>query len=143
MKETAKAALLRAKTGTLSVLDFETAAPFGALVNVATDTVGWPLFLFSNLARHTKSIMVDPGASLLIAELPEVGDPLTGFRATFVGQIEKVGDEFRESYLAKHPYAELYAEFGDFGFWRMRPEMIYVVAGFGRIQSFSAVEVFG
>jgi heme iron utilization protein len=137
MKETAKAALLRAKTGTLSVLDFETGAPFGAMVNVATDTAGRPLFLFSNLARHTKSLVVDPRASLLIAELPEAGDPLTGFRATIVGQMEKAGDEFRESYIVKHPYAELYANFGDFGFWRMWPEMIYGVAGFGRIQNFS------
>lgn len=143
MKETAKAVLKRAKTGTLSVLDFETATPFGALVNVATDSRGLPLFLFSNLARHTKSIVENPCASLLVSELPDGGDPLTGFRATIVGRMEQVGDEFREYYIAKHPYAELYAGFGDFGFWRMQPQAVYVVAGFGRIQSFQAADVFG
>ena len=136
MKETAKTVLLRAKTGTLSVIDFETGTPFGALVNVATDEAGLPLFLFSKLARHTKSLLVDPAASLLVAELPEQGDALTGFRATITSTLSEVKID-PALYLAKHPYAEMYAGFGDFGFWRMTPKMIYVVAGFGRIQSFN------
>ncbi len=135
MKETAKAVLLRAKTGTLSVLDFETGAPFGALVNVATDGAGLPLFLFSNLARHTRSLLVNPTASLLVSELPAEGDALTGFRATIVGRVSEIKNDPAQ-YLAKHPYAEMYIGFGDFGFWRMEPQKIYVVAGFGQIRSF-------
>jgi heme iron utilization protein len=138
----AKAVLQRARTGALSVLDFETGSAFGALVNVATDSAGLPIFLFSKLARHTKCIMADPRASLLVMELPGEGDALTGFRATIMGQLEKAGDELRETYIAQHPYAELYAGFGDFGFWRMAPHMVYVVAGFGRIHSFKAAAVF-
>jgi heme iron utilization protein len=140
MKETAKQVLQRAKTGTLSVLDFESGAPFGALVNVATDEDGLPLFLLSRLARHTKSLLLNPVASLLVYEPPAEGDPLTGFRATIAGElVETKSDGAR--YIAHHPYAELYAGFGDFGFWRMKPKMIYVVAGFGRIQSFEWGEV--
>ncbi len=135
MKEIAKTVLLRAKTGTLSVCDFETGSPFGALVNVATDDDGLPLFLFSNLARHTESLLQNPEASLLISELPSEGDALTGFRATIVGSLVRIETD-PTSYLAKHPYAEMYIGFDDFGFWRMNPRMIYVVAGFGRIQSF-------
>jgi heme iron utilization protein len=141
MKETVKPALKRAKTGTLSVVDFETGAPFGALVNVATDEKGFPLFLFSKLARHTKSLLINPAASLLISELPSEGDALTGYRATFVGTLSEVHiDPAR--YIAHHSYAELYAGFGDFGFWQMQPDMVYVVAGFGRIQSFKADDIF-
>jgi heme iron utilization protein len=140
MKETAKAVLARAKTGTLSVVDFESGAPFGALVNVATDENGLPLFLFSSLARHTKSLLANSMASLLVSELPAAGDALTGFRATLVGDVAKIKSDGAR-YLAQHPYAELYAGFDDFDFWRMTPKHVYVVAGFGRIQSFTWDEV--
>ncbi len=131
-----KAVLARAKTGTLSVIDFESGSPFGALVNVATDETGLPLFLFSTLARHTKSLLANPQASLLVAELPSEGDPLTGFRTTIVGVMFEIKIDGGR-YIAQHPYAELYAGFGDFAFWQMRPKQVYVVAGFGRIQSFT------
>jgi heme iron utilization protein len=141
MKETIKSVLESAKTGTLSVIDFETGGPFGALVNVATDENGLPLFLFSKLARHTKSLLQNPAASLLVSERPPDGDPLTGFRATIVGQMAEI-EIVPARYLTKHPYAETYVGFGDFNFWSMTPKKIYVVGGFGRIQSFDAAEVF-
>jgi heme iron utilization protein len=144
MKDEVKASLGRAKTGTLSVIDFETSGPFGALVNVATDLSGMPLFLFSSLARHTKCLVADTRASLMISELPVEGDPLVGFRATITGHAERVmGDELRSLYLAKHTYAETYIDFGDFSFWTLKPEKVYVVGGFGRIQAFDAREIFG
>jgi heme iron utilization protein len=144
MRDEIGAVLERAKTGTLSVIDFETGGPFGALVNVATDLSGMPFFLFSTLARHTKSLIADPRASLLVSELPSEGDPLVGFRATITGHATQVlGDHLRTHYLAKHPYAETYIDFGDFGFWILKPEKIFVVGGFGRIQAFDASEIFG
>jgi heme iron utilization protein len=144
MKDEIRPVLARAKTGTLSVIDFETGGPFGALVNVATDSSGMPLFLFSTLARHTKCLAADPRASLLISELPGEGDPLVGFRATIAGRADKTpGHHMREHYLAKHPYAETYIDFGDFSFWTLKPEKIFVVGGFGRIQAFDASEIFG
>lgn len=142
MIDTVKTVLQRAKTGTLSVIDFESAAPFGALVNVATDEAGLPLLLLSRLARHTKSLLQNPEASLLVSELPSDGDPLTGFRATLVGEMTEIKTDVAR-YINHHPYAELYAGFDDFGFWRMTPRMVYVVAGFGRIKSFMANEIFG
>jgi heme iron utilization protein len=144
MKDEIKAVLARAKTGTLSVIDFETGGPFGALVNVATNEVSHPLFLFSTLARHTKCLAADPRASLMIAELPNEGDPLVGFRATITGHVNRLsGDHLRALYLAKHPYAETYIDFGDFNFWALKPEKVFVVGGFGRIQAFDASDIFG
>jgi heme iron utilization protein len=145
MKDEIKAVLARAKMGTLSVIDFETGGPFGALVNVATNEVSsHPLFLFSTLARHTKCLAADPRASLMIAELPNEGDPLVGFRATITGHTEKVsGGHLRAQYLSKHPYAETYIDFGDFSFWTLKPEKVFVVGGFGRIQAFDASHIFG
>jgi heme iron utilization protein len=144
MKDEIKATLARASTGILSVIDFETGGPFGALVNVATNGVGHPFFLFSSLARHTKSLIADSRASLLVSELPSEGDPLVGFRATITGQAEQLlGDDLRRHYLAKHPYAKTYIDFGDFSFWTLKPEKVFVVGGFGRIQAFDASEIFG
>ena len=143
MKDEIKAVFIKAKTGTLSVIDFETGGPFGALVNVATDLNGLPLFLFSTLARHTKCLVADPRASLMVSELPGEGDPLVGFRATIVGHAEQLrGEHLRARYLAKHPYAETYVDFGDFRFWCLKPEKVFVVGGFGRIQAFDASEIF-
>ena len=143
MNQQTKLIFSRARTGMLSVIDFEAGGPFGALVNVATDENGLPLFLFSKLARHTKCLLADARASLLVCELPQDGDALTGFRATIVGQMEPCGgDKLRMGYLAKHPYAETYVDFGDFSFWRLKPKRVYVVAGFGRIQAFEADQVF-
>ena len=45
-------------------------------------------------------------------------------------------------YLARHPAAELYAGFGDFAFWRLEPERAHAVAGFGRIETIPADEMF-
>ena len=144
MKDEIKVTLARARTGTLSVIDFETGGPFGALVNVATNGVGHPLFLFSTLARHTKCLAADPRASLLVSEMPSEGDPLVGFRATITGHATQVlGDHLRSHYLAKHPYAKTYIDFGDFSFWTLKPDKVFVVGGFGRIQAFDASEIFG
>jgi heme iron utilization protein len=138
------ALLQNAKTGALSVIDFETKGPFAALVNVASDKNALPIFLFSNLARHTKSLLANNRASLLVANLPEQGDPLTGLRATIVGHMVQVHDsQLRPAYLAKHPYAETYIDFGDFNFWQLTPERVFVVAGFGRIHAYDAAEIFG
>ena len=36
----------------------------------------------------------------------------------------------------------MYAGFGDFGFWRLEPERAHAVAGFGRIETIPANEMF-
>jgi heme iron utilization protein len=136
----ARQLLGRARTATLSVMDFEWGGPFGALVNVATDAAGNPLLLISSLARHTQCLAHDQRASVMVCEdLPQEGDALMHLRLTLTGILQP--DErpaTRTAYLARHPYAALYAGFGDFGFWSMRMEKAYVVAGFGRIYSCDA-----
>ena len=144
----ARAVLDTAITGTLSVIDLDTGGPFGALVNVATDDDGKPVLLLSRLARHVRCLEKDNRASLMVAgERPAEGDPLTGLRATLTGTMIAAGEDvasgnIRSRYLAHHPYAELYADFGDFGFWRFSPEKIFVVAGFGRIFAYDAETFF-
>jgi heme iron utilization protein len=73
---------------------------------------------------------------MLHARLPEDGDPLTAFRVTLTGHFQPAERVEAEShFLARHPYAELYASFGDFGYWRMEPQHAHIIAGFGRAYS--------
>jgi hypothetical protein len=133
----------QARIGTLSVLDFETGGPLGALVNVAVTAQFEIILLTSKLSRHTQCLDRDSRASVLVTgTLPPTGDPLTAFRATLTGTCMRTNDpQLRATYLAMHPYAELYAGFSDFGFWRMLPDKLYIVAGFGRVFNYDACEM--
>ena len=139
----ARKLLRRARTATLGTINADDGTPYASLVNVATDVRGLPLLLVSTLAWHTRNLLADPRASLMVAEVPPSGDALTGPRVTVMGRFVKVAeDAVRRRYLARHPAAELYAGFGDFAFWRMEPERAHAVAGFGRIETIPADEMF-
>lgn len=135
--------LRRARTATLGTLNRGEGSPYASLINIATDVRGWPLILVSTLAWHTRNLLTDPRASIMVAELPASGDALTGPRVTVMGRFSQVRDgALKRRYLARHPAAALYSGFGDFAFWRMEPEMAHAVAGFGRIETFGADELF-
>lgn len=140
-----KSLLLGQRHGVLAVSDSQTSIPYGALVNYACDAKGYPIFLFSSLARHTHALLKQPAASLLVNELPTTGDVLTGMRASIMGRCVNLGQnaEVQAAYLAAHPYAAGYVGFGDFSFWQLEPELIHTVAGFGQIATLPASEVFG
>ena len=139
----ARTALESGRYGSLAVLDSEGGGPYVSLVNYACDEGGLPIFLFSGLARHTRCLLKDQRASLLVAEIPKDGDALTGLRASFSGIMARIAKEGAKAlYFAKHPYAAGYAEFEDFSFWKMNPEFVHLVGGFGRIETLKAEEVF-
>jgi heme iron utilization protein len=134
----AKVMLKAARTAALSVIDPETAGPFGALVNVAIDADMRLIILTSTLSRHTQGLLKDARASIMVqGEIPQDRDPLTEMRMTLTGTFTMSDDRsVRSTYLARHPYAELYADFGDFAFWHMAPEKLFVVTGFGRVYNY-------
>jgi len=135
--------LRRARTGTLGTLNADDGTPYASLVNLATDVRGCPVILVSTLAWHTRNLLADPRASVMVAEMPPDGDALTGARVTVIGRFEKLpASQVSRRYLARHPAAELYAGFGDFAFWRLHPVEAHAVAGFGRIETIPADEMF-
>lgn len=135
--------LRRGRTATLATLGREDGIPYASLANIATDVRGWPLILVSTLAWHTRNLLADARASIMVAEVPKTGDALTGARVTVMGRFHKVEDErLKRRYLARHPAAALYSGFGDFAFWRLEPEKAHAVAGFGRIETIDADEMF-
>ena len=141
--ELAKAALYNGRYGSLAVLDAEGGGPYAALVNYACDANALPTFLFSGLARHTRCLLKDPRASLLVADIPSEGDALSGLRVSFSGIMARIeASEIKAAYIAKHPYAAGYVEFGDFGFWKLQPDFVHLVGGFGRIETLKSEDVF-
>jgi putative heme iron utilization protein len=128
----AKKLLREARAGALATLVPGSGDPYCSLVNVATAFDGAPLFLLSNLALHTKNILADGRVSLMLDQRKE-GDPLEGARVMLMGTCGKIDSSAAGSYLRRHPEAEMFANFGDFAFYRMEISGAHLVAGFGRI----------
>ena len=109
-------------------------APYASLVPIATDHDGSPIILISDLADHTKNVKEDDRVSILLNGSEGHEDPLAGARLTLQGRLSRHQDpELRRRYLARHPSASLYADFGDFGFYQLDIDKAHLVAGFGRI----------
>jgi heme iron utilization protein len=139
----ARRLLRRARTATLATVNRDGGIPYASLVNIATDCAGLPVLLISKLAWHTQNLLADPRASIMAAEPPPEGDALTGPRVTVLGRFTQIEDPaIRRRYLARHPAANLYVDFGDFAFWRMTAETVHAVAGFGRIETLAPEELF-
>jgi len=130
----ARGLLRRALKGSLATIDRGGGYPYASLITLATDASGAPIFLISNLARHTANLMADARASVLVDETGALADPLQGARMTLYGRAEPSAEEgLKRRFLARHPEAELYAGFPDFSFWRLKVEGAHYIGGFGRI----------
>jgi heme iron utilization protein len=107
--------------------------PFASLVTPACMPDGSLLMLLSRLSEHTRHLLADPHCSIMVIGTPESANPQTTPRVTVTGLAEVVDDSaLKARYLAVHPYAALYAGFGDFATWRIVPAAALLVAGFGR-----------
>lgn len=139
-KIAAKTLVREGLTGALATL-MPGGDPYCSLVNVATAADSAPLFLLSTLAIHTKNLLADPRISLMLDER-KAGDPLEGARIMLAGTVIRTDDAAaRRRYLARHPEAEQFAGFKDFGFYRMELSRIHLVAGFGRIVDLKSGDV--
>src|SRR5450755_3676199 len=128
--------LRRSRQGALATLMAGSGDPYCSLVNLASHPDGSPILLISRLALHTRNLLGDARLSLMLDERAE-GDPLEGSRITLAGQAEQAsGDDvpiLRRRYLSAHPSSEVFVDFKDFSFFRIRPTGAHLVAGFGRI----------
>lgn len=124
-------------TGTLCTLAVDPAGyPYGSFVTYVIHE-GDPVFLISALAEHTKNLLQNTQASLLIAEATGEGNPLALARVTLLGDCNRIAesdrDSVKESFLAKHPTAEFYVDFKDFSFWKLKVSSLRYIGGFGRM----------
>src|SRR4030081_2156279 len=132
----ARSLLRRSRQGAWAALGAGSGDPYCSLVNVASHADGSPILLVSRLALHTRNVLSDSRVSLMLDERAE-GDPLEGSRMMLAGRGEEAGSDemgsLRRRYLNAHPSAELFVDFKDFSFFRIRPAGAHLVAGFGRI----------
>jgi len=116
--------------------------PYASLVLVALDHDLSPILLMSDLALHSKAIAADDRVSLLFDGTAGLDQPLTGPRVTLLGRAARSHDcILRRRFLARHPDAGMYADFGDFAFYRVALERAHLVGGFGKISWLSAAEL--
>ena len=132
----ARSLLRRSRQGALASLMPSSGDPYCSLVNVASHPDGSPILLISRLALHTRNLLGDARISLMLDERAE-GDPLEGSRIMLAGRAEQADGEdvaiLRRRYLNAHPSSEVFVNFKDFSFFRIRPTGAHLVAGFGRI----------
>ncbi len=140
-RSAAKKLLREGRSGALATLMPGSGDPYCSLVNVATAPDGAPLLLLSKLALHTKNILADARASLMLDERKD-HDPLEGARVMLMGTLAATSDAgARTAYLRRHPDAEMFAGFADFAFYRMDIKGAHLVAGFGRIVDLAARDI--
>jgi len=110
--------------------------PFASLVTPASAPDLSPLMLLSSLSEHTRHLQADPRCALLITGTPTGPNPQTAPRVTVTGVAELVPADqvaaLKARWLAVHPYAALYADFGDFALWRVTIGGALLVGGFAR-----------
>ena len=137
--ERCRTLVAEARSATLCTIARDPAGyPYGSLVTVAVDAVGRPLFLLSELAEHTGNLAGRSDASALLTEpLGTHDQPLALGRVTLLGRCAK--DDASElpaargAFLAHQPSASYYVDFKDFAFYRLEPEALRYVGGFGRM----------
>ncbi len=145
LAERARTLLHLGRTGTLATISRKHAGhPFASVMPYAVDEAGRPIMLISALAVHARNLLAEPRASLLVAEAGGGEDPLAHGRVTLIGQAVSVPEgeraAAREHYLARHPDAADWVEFGDFSFWRLEVADVYIVVGFGSMGWVEAAE---
>ena len=134
--------LLRAhRYGVLSTLSEKfNGHPFGSIMSYLVDHDGSLLILLSTLAEHTRNIRHDARVSLITHSQNDLNIQSQG-RVTVVGVVQPAGDNPRLAvrYLRYFPEAETYLTMRDFSFYRIVPQTLRYIGGFGKIHWISAI----
>ena len=138
--EEARLTIRNAKAGTLATA--EAGLPHAALVTVAFTPDFSPILLLSELAIHTKQLLANPACALLLTGEADGPNPQTTPRLCLTGSAARTKDPAaRAIFLEKHPYAELYANFGDFAFWLVLVSDAYYIGGFGAARKLAVAKL--
>lgn len=109
---------------------------------------GGLLLFLSMLSTHTRDLLVDPRASLVVsAPDPGEGDPQTLPRVTLEGSTHEIArrdEEFAAcwaGYVGRFPEAAPRIALTDFRLMRFVPEQARYVGGFARAATYPAAEL--
>lgn len=105
--------------------------PFSSSVPFVLDEHHRPVFLISGLAEHTRNLIANPKASLMVAK--HLGDGEMA-RVSLVGEVHPIDadPQFVSRYLRYQPHAERFLQLGDFRFHRLDPIRVLTVGGFAK-----------
>ena len=126
-------------------------APFGSFVDYVLDDRGNPVLLMNEMSMHTINIeqnaispkedgKVSPLVTLFTQLTSDMGSAPQGqdvSRCSFTCRVEKIPrdapdmDAIRMRYSLAHTYADQVMDSPKFAFYRLLPEKIYYVGGFG------------
>lgn len=132
-------------------------APFGSFVDYVLDDEGNPVLLMNDMSMHTINIVQNAinnegeGSSNLVtlftqltSETAESSQDVS--RCSFTCRVEKIApdaedmDAIRMRYSLTHVYADQVMDSPKFAFYRLIPEKIYYVGGFGVMAKWVDVE---
>jgi len=138
LAELGRTILQRSRFGTLSTLAARHGgAPYGSIVECLVDGDGGPVLFLSGLAAHTRNLLADPRASLLVTDRLRPDQPLADGRVSLVGRVEALPGADREAWAARlvdvHPGSARYVGFSDFNFYKLVVDEARFIAGFGRM----------
>ena len=124
--------LLRAARGVVLATS-DKGQPYASLVTPAFRPDLSALLWLSRLSDHTRHLAAEPRCALLAQGAAGSANPQTAPRVNLSGRAEQIDDPgLKARWLALHPYAALYAGFGDFSLWRIVPTGAQLVGGFAR-----------
>lgn len=105
--------------------------PFASAVPFVSDEHHRPIMLISGLAEHSRNLLANPRASLMVAKSLGEGEMA---RVSLMGEVSPIEADPRlvARYLRYHPHAERFLQLGDFRFHRFEPVRILTVGGFAK-----------
>lgn len=133
----ARSIVRRCRRAMLASNDARSGGPYGSMIALATTFDGAPVTLISGLARHTKNILRDERVSILCPGSERPGEELLDEpRVSLLGVLRpSTEEEPRRRFLARHPFASQFADFGDFSFYVMQVDEAHLVSGFGAVRT--------
>lgn len=136
----ARSLLLKSDVGTLTTHSVDCSGyPFASIVPVGFDDFNRPIILISRLAQHTRNIAENTKLSLFLNDAHQRGyeDVQTCSRITVLAQAQRLDIEAEintvQRYCRFYRQAESYYKELDFDFYRLIPEKVRFIAGFGQI----------
>jgi putative heme iron utilization protein len=110
--------------------------PFGSLAPFAMTHEGRPLIYVSRIAEHTRNLKANPRTCLTVIE-PTDGNRQALGRTSLVGEAHELPAAERDAaarrYFSFFPEQKAYEDFHDFDFWRIEPQRVRWIGGFGEI----------
>lgn len=132
---------------TLSTADGISGAPFGSFVDYVLDDEGNPILLMNDMSMHTLNINANPLVTLF-TQL-KAGDEQKNqdvSRCSVTGTLSPMDPDdesmaiIRMRYSITHSYADQVMDSPKFSFYRLVPQKIYFVGGFGVLAKWIDVE---